>query len=49
VGSSDWIAIVLLLLIGALTVVLLWPYYHLSFALVLLLGEIMARMFSIAT
>jgi hypothetical protein len=49
VGSSDWIAIVLLLLIGALTVVLLWPYYHLSFALVLLLGEIMAWMFSIAT
>jgi hypothetical protein len=100
VGSSDWIAIVLLLLIGALTVVLLWPYYDLSFrfdpedllaryvdaeqpasmqemhrslalgikadfqrnghivrrlretfqvALVLLLGEIMARMFSIAT
>jgi hypothetical protein len=31
VGTWDWIAIVLLLLIGALTVVLLWPYYDLSF------------------
>ncbi|HZC70587.1 MAG TPA: hypothetical protein VE442_07835 [Jatrophihabitans sp.] len=31
VGAWDWVAIVLLLLIGALTVVLLWPYYDLSF------------------
>jgi hypothetical protein len=31
VGAWDWTAIVLLLLIGALTVVLLWPYYELSF------------------
>jgi len=27
----DWTAIVLLLLIGGLTVVLLWPYYNLAF------------------
>jgi len=31
VGSWDWTAIALLLLIGALTVVLLWPYYNLAF------------------
>ena len=31
VAAWDWIAIVLLLLIGALTVVLLWPYYDLAF------------------
>jgi hypothetical protein len=31
VGAWDWTAIVLLLLIGALTVVLLWPYYDLAF------------------
>lgn len=31
VGAWDWTAIILLLLIGALTVVLLWPYYELSF------------------
>jgi hypothetical protein len=27
----DWVAISLLLLIGALTVALLWPYYNLTF------------------
>jgi uncharacterized membrane protein len=31
VGAWDWIAIVLLFAIGGLTVVLLWPYYDLSF------------------
>jgi hypothetical protein len=30
-GAWDWTGMVLLLLIGALTVVLLWPYYELSF------------------
>jgi hypothetical protein len=30
-GAWDWLAVVLLLAIGALTVVLLWPYYNLSF------------------
>ena len=31
VGGWDWLAISLLLLIGALTVALLWPYYNLTF------------------
>ena len=31
VGAWDWLAISLLLLIGTLTVALLWPYYDLSF------------------
>ena len=31
VGGWDWLAISLLLAIGALTVALLWPYYNLSF------------------
>jgi len=31
VGPWDWVAIVLLLLIGAVTVGLLWPYYDLTF------------------
>jgi hypothetical protein len=31
VGGWDWLAIALLLLIGALTVALLWPYYNLTF------------------
>ena len=30
-GAWDWLAVGLLLGIGALTVVLLWPYYNLSF------------------
>jgi hypothetical protein len=30
-GAWDWLAVVLLLATGALTVVLLWPYYNLSF------------------
>jgi hypothetical protein len=30
-GAWDWVALVLLLAIGALTVALLWPYYNLSF------------------
>jgi hypothetical protein len=30
-GAWDWLAVVLLLLTGALTVVLLWPYYNFSF------------------
>jgi uncharacterized membrane protein len=30
-GAWDWLAVVLLLAIGALTVVLLWPYYNFSF------------------
>jgi hypothetical protein len=30
-GAWDWLAVVLLLATGALTVVLLWPYYHLAF------------------
>src|SRR5262245_27269965 len=30
-GAWDWLAVVLLLAIGALTVALLWPYYNLSF------------------
>src|SRR4030095_13457032 len=30
-GVWDWLAVVLLLATGALTVVLLWPYYNLSF------------------
>ena len=31
VGGWDWVAISLLLIIGALTVALLWPYYNLTF------------------
>jgi len=31
VGFWDWTGMVLLLVIGALTVLLLWPYYNLSF------------------
>jgi hypothetical protein len=31
VGGWDWLAISLLLAIGALTVALLWPYYNLTF------------------
>ena len=31
VGAWDWLAISLLLVIGALTVALLWPYYNLTF------------------
>jgi hypothetical protein len=31
VGGWDWLAISLLLVIGALTVALLWPYYNLTF------------------
>jgi hypothetical protein len=31
IGVLDWIALALLLGIGALTVVLLWPYYDLTF------------------
>jgi hypothetical protein len=31
VGGWDWIALGLLVAIGALAVVLLWPYYNLSF------------------
>jgi hypothetical protein len=31
VGGWDWVAISLLLVIGALTVALLWPYYNLTF------------------
>jgi hypothetical protein len=30
-GTWDWLAVVLLLAIGVLTVILLWPYYNLSF------------------
>jgi uncharacterized membrane protein len=30
-GAWDWVALLLLLAIGALTVALLWPYYNLSF------------------
>jgi hypothetical protein len=30
-GVWDWLAVLLLLAIGALTVLLLWPYYNLSF------------------
>jgi hypothetical protein len=30
-GAWDWLAVVLLLATGALAVVVLWPYYHLSF------------------
>jgi hypothetical protein len=30
-GVWDWIAVALLLAIGVLTVILLWPYYNLSF------------------
>ena len=30
-GAWDWLAVGLLLAIGVLTVVLLWPYYNLSF------------------
>jgi hypothetical protein len=30
-GAWDWLAVLLLLAIGALTVALLWPYYNLSF------------------
>jgi heme A synthase len=30
-GAWDWIAVALLLAIGVLTVILLWPYYNLSF------------------
>jgi len=30
-GAWDWIAVALLLVIGVLTVILLWPYYNLSF------------------
>jgi hypothetical protein len=30
-GGWDWLAVGLLLAIGALTVVVLWPYYNLSF------------------
>jgi hypothetical protein len=31
VGAWDWLAVALLLLIGTLTVILLWPYYNLTF------------------
>src|SRR3954454_19334704 len=30
-GAWDWTAVALLLAIGVLTVILLWPYYNLSF------------------
>jgi hypothetical protein len=30
-GAWDWLAVALLLAIGVLTVILLWPYYDLSF------------------
>jgi hypothetical protein len=30
-GVWDWLAVVLLLAIGVLTVILLWPYYDLTF------------------
>jgi hypothetical protein len=31
VGTWDWVALVLLVAIGALAVLLLWPYYNLTF------------------